>query len=87
MKTIILHKQALEDLEFWADSNVKQLKKVIALIAAISKSPFDGIGKPEPLKSNLQGFWSRRIDQEHRIVYFPEADSITIVSCRFHYYP
>lgn len=87
MKKIILHKQAIEDLEFWADNDVKQLKRIIALIVAINKNPFDGIGKPEPLRGNLQGFWSRRIDQEHRVVYSVEGEGITKVSCRFHYNP
>lgn len=85
MKPIILHKQAVEDLEFWAKNDVKQLKRIISLIAEIRKNPFEGIGKPEPLKNNLQGCWSRRIDKEHRLVYTVDTNDVAIISCRFHY--
>lgn len=63
----------------------KLLKKINELIKAIGREPFSGIGKPEPLKHDLAGFWSRRIDREHRLVYKIEANTVFIISCRFHY--
>ena len=75
----------------WADylwfqkSDKKLLKKVNTLIKDIQRSPFEGIGKPEPLKANLSGYWSRRINSEHRLVYQVMEESIVIVACRFHY--
>ena len=85
MSRILLEESAIEDLDYWAKNDVKLLKKIINLISAISQSPFDGIGKPEPLKGNLQGYWSRRIDQEHRIVYTVRESEIIIIACRYHY--
>jgi len=61
------------------------LKRINQLIRDIARSPFDGIGKPEALKNDLQGFWSRRIDNEHRIVYAVEEELIVIIACRGHY--
>jgi toxin YoeB len=61
-----------------------QLKRINLLIKAIDRNPYDGIGKPEPLKANLQGYWSRRMDGEHRIVYAVEEKPITYISFRFH---
>ena len=75
----------------WSDylwfqaTDKKLLKKINALIKDIKRSPFEGIGKPEPLKANLSGYWSRRINSEHRLVYEMKEDSIIIVACRFHY--
>ncbi|MEM8720794.1 MAG: Txe/YoeB family addiction module toxin [Cyanobacteria bacterium P01_G01_bin.39] len=75
----------------WADylwfqqNDKKLLKKINTLIKDIQRSPFDGIGKPEPLKANLSGYWSRRINSEHRLVYQIMKDNIVIVACRFHY--
>jgi toxin YoeB len=76
---------AFEDLQYWVKSEKKKAAKILELIQAIDQSPFDGIGKPEPLKFNLSGCWSRRIDQEHRLVYRIENDVIRILSCRYHY--
>ena len=61
------------------------LKRINQLIKDIKRNPFEGIGKPEPLKENLTGFWSRRIDEEHRIVYVVEEESVIIISCKGHY--
>ena len=61
------------------------LKRINQLIKDIKRNPFEGIGKPEPLKENLTGFWSRRIDEEHRIVYAVEEESVIIISCKGHY--
>jgi toxin YoeB len=63
----------------------KLLKRVHTLIKDTSRSPFEGIGKPEPLKGDLSGFWSRRIDDEHRLIYSVASDELFIVGCRFHY--
>jgi toxin YoeB len=63
----------------------KLLKRVNLLIKDIIRNPFEGIGKPEPLKGNLSGYWSRRIDSEHRLVYEISQEELTIISCRFHY--
>jgi toxin YoeB len=76
---------ALEDLRYWIDKDRRKALKIIDLIDATLKSPFEGIGKPEPLKFELAGCWSRRIDQEHRLVYKVEKSEITILACRYHY--
>lgn len=76
---------ALEDLEWWQKHDAKMLKRIIQICLAICKNPTQGIGKPEPLKFDLQGYWSRRIDDEHRIVYAFDAKQVTITQCRFHY--
>lgn len=85
MRKVIFEKNALEDFEFWAKQDIKTLKKVAELILAIHKEPFSGIGKPEPLKGILKGYWCRRITDEHRIVYTITHDSIIIISCKSHY--
>ena len=68
------------------DNDKKLLKRVNLLIKEIARSPFDGIGKPEPLKANLSGYWSRRINSEHRLVYEISEEELTIISCKFHYH-
>ncbi len=85
MKDLIVKQQAMDDLHFWAKNNLKLLKKIFELLNAIQSNPFSGIGKPEALKNELQGYWSRRINDEHRIVYKVTTDALTIVSCRSHY--
>ena len=77
--------EAWDDYLYWIETDKKKLKRINQLIKDIDRSPFDGIGKPEPLKANLQGYWSRRIDHEHRIVYAVENNQIVYVSFRFHY--
>ncbi|PIB41010.1 MULTISPECIES: Txe/YoeB family addiction module toxin [unclassified Pseudomonas] len=70
----------------WFQQNDKAgLKRINLLIKAIQRDPFDGVGKPEPLKHNLSGFWSRRITAEHRLVYGIEEDEVQILMCRYHY--
>ena len=76
---------AWEDYQYWIENDKKQLKRINLLIKDIDRNPFEGIGKPEPLKANLQGYWSRRIDSEHRIVYAVENKEIVYISFRFHY--
>ena len=78
--------RAWEDYLYWQTQNKKTLKKINDLIKDIVRSPFTGIGNPEPLKHNLNGLWSRRIDHENRIVYFFIDNGIVhIVACRSHY--
>jgi toxin YoeB len=78
--------QALEDLEFWKKSNnLAVLKKIRNLIESISETPYEGIGKPEPLKYRLTGCWSRRINNEHRIVYEVVEQKLYILSLKGHY--
>ena len=77
--------EALADYQYWIDNDKKQVKRINQLIRDIDRTPYGGIGKPEPLKANLQGYWSRRIDSEHRIVYAVEKDLIAYISFRFHY--
>ena len=72
-------------IENWIENDKKQLKRINQLIKEIDRNPYEGIGKPEPLKANLQGYWSRRIDHEHRIVYAIENEQIVYISFRFHY--
>jgi toxin YoeB len=85
MRTIVIHGVALEHLGFWAANDLKILKRIIELFEDIEKSPFNGIGKPEGLKHELKGYWSRRINDEHRLVYKVTNEEIIIISCRFHY--
>lgn len=69
----------------WQGQDKKTLKRINKLITDTKRSPFEGIGKPEPLKENLSGFWSRRIDESNRLVYAVSDTHITIISCRYHY--
>ena len=85
MTKITFSKNAWEDYEYWQTEDKKTLKKINALIKDIQRTPYEGIGKPEPLKFDLAGFWSRRIDLEHRLVYQVENKEILIYACRFHY--
>jgi len=77
--------QAWADYQYWQQTDKRTLKRINALIKDIQRSPFSGIGKPEPLKHHLRGFWSRRIDDEHRLVYTLVDDDLIIVQCRYHY--
>lgn len=76
---------AWEDYLYWQVQDKKMLKRINQLVKDISRNPFEGIGKPEPLKGNLTGFWSRRIDEEHRLVYAVEDSTVVLISCRGHY--
>ena len=76
---------AWEQYLYWQDNDKKMLKRINILIKDIKRNPIDGIGNPEPLKHNWSGFWSRRIDHEHRLVYQVNDDNIIIVQCRYHY--
>lgn len=76
---------AWDDYLYWQTQDKKILKRINQIVKDISRNPFEGIGKPEPLKENLVGFWSRRIDEEHRLVYAVEESTVLIFSCRGHY--
>ena len=82
---ILWHENAWDDYCAWQTEDKKTLKKLNALIKDIQRSPFDGIGKPEPLKENLSGWWSRRLDDTNRIVYKKDGDNIIIAACKGHY--
>jgi toxin YoeB len=76
---------AWDDYLYWQTQDKKTLKRINKLINDVKRSPFEGIGKPESLKENLSGFWSRRIDDTNRLVYAVDEQAITIISCRYHY--
>jgi toxin YoeB len=75
----------LEDLAWWIEQDRKKALKIVTLIQEVQRTPFAGTGKPEKLKHELSGCWSRRIDQEHRLVYEVTQDKIRILACRYHY--
>lgn len=77
--------EAWDSYVYWQGQDRKTLKRINKLINDVKRSPFEGIGKPEPLKENLTGFWSRRIDDTNRLVYAVDDNAITIISCRYHY--
>ena len=76
---------AWDDYLYWQNTDRKMLNKVNELIKSCERTPFSGIGKPEPLKEKLKGYWSRRIDNTHRLVYKVENETLIISQCRFHY--
>ncbi len=82
---LVFDADATEDLRFWIETDRRKALKIIDLLQATVKSPFDGVGKPEPLKFGLAGCWSRRIDQEHRLVYRAAANEVIVLACRHHY--
>ncbi len=77
--------ESWEDYLYWQVTDKRMLAKINKLLKDISKTPFTGLGKPEPLKYKFKGFWSRRIDDEHRLIYQVKEDEIRIAKCRFHY--
>lgn len=77
--------ESWEDYLYWQNTDKKKLKRINELLKDIARNPFDGIGKPEPLKYKYSGFWSRRIDEEHRLIYKYVDNEIHIIKCRFHY--
>lgn len=83
-------KNAWEDFEYWTHTDTELSKKIVVLIKSIKQNPFKGMGKPDPLKFGMKGFWSRRINQEHRLVYKVQGkkgldQKCIILQCRFHY--
>lgn len=79
------HSHAWEDYLYWQENDKRIVKRINALIKDILRSPFDGTGKPEPLKYQWSGFWSRRINEEHRLVYAIKEGNLIIAQCRYHY--
>ena len=82
---LVFAENAWEDYLYWQKTDKKMLKRINLLIRDITREPFEGIGKPEPLKHALSGYWSRRINDEHRIVYKIHQHSLLVVQLRFHY--
>ena len=76
---------AWEDYLFWQSNDKARLKRINTLLKDIQRSPLEGIGKPEPLKQSLAGVWSRRIDDEHRLVYAVHGDTLLVAMCRYRY--
>ncbi|MEA2559402.1 MAG: toxin YoeB [Acidobacteriota bacterium] len=85
MRRIAFEKSAFEDFTDWATTDKKIYKRIAALILDTLRQPFTGLGKPEPLRHELQGYWSRRINGEHRLIYKVDDEAITIIACRYHY--
>ena len=85
MRNVLFTNAAWETYIYWQAQDKKTLKRINELIKSAQRTPFEGIGKPEALKENLSGFWSRRIDESNRLVYEVSDVAISIISCRFHY--
>ena len=82
---LLWEERAWEDYLYWQTQDKKTLKRLNTLIKDIQRSPFEGIGKPEPLKGILSGLWSRRIDDTNRIVYYEQNEVVYIIACKGHY--
>lgn len=82
---LVFSENAWEEYLYWQRTDRKVLRRINALIQEIERTPFEGVGKPEPLKHALAGYWSRRINDEHRLVYRIEGDSVFIAQLRYHY--
>jgi toxin YoeB len=82
---LVFHDKAWEDYLHWQHTDRKILQKINSLIKDISRTPFDGLGKPEPMKHHFANCWSRRIDHEHRLVYRVEDATVYLLQCRYHY--
>ena len=85
MRSLEFDPSAFDDLAWWIGQDRAQALRIVRLVREVQREPFSGLGKPEPLKHELSGCWSRRIDQEHRLVYQVLPDKIRILACRFHY--
>ncbi|GGW82772.1 Txe/YoeB family addiction module toxin [Streptomyces lomondensis] len=85
MRSVHFDPAGWEDFLFWLDSDRAMARRITRLIAEIQRTPFTGIGKPEPLKGDLSGYWSRRIDDEHRLVYRVDEKEVKILKARYHY--
>ena len=81
----VFHPEFRQDLRYWVETNRRVALRVLDLVEAVLRDPFQGVGKPEPLKYVLAGAWSRRITEEHRLVYVVSADRIDFVQARYHY--
>ena len=85
MRIVAFHQSAFEQYNEWAARDKKTFERLKRLISEAAKTPFEGIGKPEPLKHELKGYWSRRITGEHRLVYKVTDEQIVVASCKYHY--
>ena len=85
MRNLQFTDECWNDYIYWQGQDKRTLKRINSLIKDAQRDPFGGIGKPEPLKENLSGFWSRRIDETHRLVHEADDAVLTIISCRYHY--
>ena len=85
MRRVVFEAKAFDDFTNWSTQDKKIYRKIIQLIKDVQLNPFEGLGKPEPLKHELQGYWSRRIDLEHRLVYTVTDDEVIIIACKYHY--
>lgn len=85
MPKLSFSEDAWDDYVYWQSQDKKTIKRINALLKDVVRSPFEGIGKPEPLKENLNGLWSRRIDETNRLVYKVNENMIEVISCRNHY--
>ena len=85
MLELMFMPKAWQDLGWWVKNEIKTVKKIYSVLENTCKTPFEGLGQPEPLKANYSGYWSRRINLEHRIIYKVENDKIIIFSLKGHY--
>jgi toxin YoeB len=85
LRNIVFHPQGWEDFTYRATADKKMLRRLLRLIEECRRTSFDGMGKPKPLRRNLSGFWSRRIDDEHRLVYAATDDELIVIQARYHY--
>jgi toxin YoeB len=85
VRLIAFHQTALDDYSEWAKTDKKLFERIRRIITETAKSPFEGLGKPEPLKHELKGYWSRRITDEHRLIYKVTDEQLIIISCKYHY--
>ncbi len=82
---LVFSEQAWDDYLYWQQHDERLVSRINLLIKECSRTPFSGIGKPEPLRGTLSGWWSRRINHEHRLVYKVEGDALWVAQCRYHY--
>ena len=85
MRNVVFSAKAFEPHSYWQENDQKTLRKLNQLLQECQRTPFVGTGKPEPLKGDLAGLWSRRITQEHRLLYEVDANNVFVTSCRYHY--
>lgn len=85
MRNLEFDPSAFDDLAWWMETDRKKALRIVKLLKEVQRNPFEGTGKPEALKHELSGCWSRRIDEEHRLVYEVQEERIRVLSCRYHY--
>jgi toxin YoeB len=85
MRRLVFHAQGWEDFSYWVGNDRAVTKRLLRLIAEVQRDPFDGIGKPEPLKHSMPGAWSRRITDEHRLVHLVTDKGVIVLQARYHY--